>query len=317
MIDKIIPFDAGLLLTIILILIVSGVASRLAKSAINKYLRNIAASQESRDYDNATRLRFFKNGVNFTIVIIALLAITYTIPSLRALAVTLFAGAGIFAAVVAFASQAALSNIVSGIFIVWFKPFRVGDIVVVSTHFGTVEDITLRHTVIKGLENKRIIIPNSNISSDVIVNSTIEDPTIQRFVEIWITYDSDLKKAMSIMEEEAIKHPSMMDGRTLEEKLNGEPIVMVRPTGMDELGVKVRASVWAKDLSTSFDMYCDLLREIKYRFDEEGIKIGIPHRYISRELGKETEQNEKLKQYEEEKNIFIQNKTDKKKSDNQ
>ncbi len=289
MIDKIIPFDTGLLLTIILILIVSGVASRLAKSAINKYLRNIVDSQESRDYDNATRLRFFKNGVNFTIVIIALLTITYTIPSLRALAVTLFAGAGIFAAVIAFASQAALSNIISGIFIVWFKPFRVGDIVVVSSHFGMVEDITLRHTVIKGLENKRIIIPNSNISSDVIVNSTIEDPTIQRFVEIWITYNSDLKKAMFIMEEESMKHPLMIDGRTLEEKLNGEPIVLVRTTGMDERGIKIRAGVWAKDLSTSFDMYCDLIRDIKYRFDSEGIQIGVPHRHISNEFKREKE----------------------------
>ncbi len=287
MIDKIIPFDAGLLLTILLILIVAGIASRLAKSAINKHLRNIVDSQESRDYDNATRLRFLKNGVNLIIFIAAILLITYTIPSLRALAVTLFAGAGIFAAFIAFASQKAFSNIVSGIFIVWFKPFRVGDIVVVGTYFGVVEDITLRHTVIKGLENKRIIIPNSNISSDVIVNSTIEDPTIQRFVEIWITYDADLKKAMSIMEEEAMKHPHRIDGRTLEEKINGEPIVLVRTTGMDERGIKIRASVWAKDLSVSFDMYCDLLRDIKYRFDDEGIKMGVPHRYLSQNFNQE------------------------------
>jgi small-conductance mechanosensitive channel len=287
MIDKIIPFDNGLLLTIILILIVAGIASRLAKSAINKYLRNIADSRESKDYDNATRLRFLKNGVNFIIVILGILLITYTIPSLRALAVTLFAGAGIFAAFIAFASQTALSNIVSGIFIVWFKPFRVGDIVMVNTYFGVVEDITLRHTVIKGLENKRIIIPNSNISSDIIVNTTIEDPTTQRFVEIWITYDANLKKAMSIMEEEAMKHPDMIDGRTLEERIKGEPIVLVRPTGMDERGIKVRASVWARDFSTSFDMYCDLIRDIKYRFDEEGIRMGVPHRHVSQSFNPE------------------------------
>ena len=289
MIDKIIPFDTGLLLTIVLILIVSGVASRLAKSAINKHLRNIADSQESKDYDNATRLRFLKNGVNLIIVVLAILLITYTIPSLRALAVTLFAGAGIFAAFIAFASQKAFSNIVSGIFIVWFKPFRVGDVVVVNSHFGTVEDITLRHTVIKGLENRRIIIPNSNISSDVIVNSTIEDPKTQRFVEIWINYDSDLKRAMQIMEEEGMKHPSMIDERTLEEKINGEPAVLVRTTGMDERGIKIRSSVWAKDTSTSFDMYCDLLRDIKYRFDEEGIKMGVPHRHVSQSLNQEVE----------------------------
>lgn len=287
--DKIIPFDTGLLLTIILVLIVAGIASRLAKSAINKHLRNIQDSQESKDYDNATRLRFLKNGVNFIIVIVAILLITYTIPSLRALAVTLFAGAGIFAAFIAFASQKAFSNIVSGIFIVWFKPFRVGDIVVVNTHFGVVEDITLRHTVIQGLENKRIIIPNSNISSDIIVNSTIEDPKIQRFVEIWITYDSDLLKAMQIMQEEALKHPNMLDERTLEEKIKGEPIVPVRTTAMEEQGIKIRASVWAKDPGSAFEMYCDLLRDIKLRFDEVGIKVGAPHRYIHQNRDKNVE----------------------------
>ena len=285
--DTIISFDAKLLLTILLILIVAGVASRLAKAAINKNLRNISDSQESHHYDSATRLRFLKNGVNFIIVIVSTLLITYTIPSLRALAVTLFAGASIFAAFIAFASQQAFSNIVSGIFIVWFKPFRVGDIVVVGTHFGMVEDITLRHTVIRGLENKRIIIPNSNISSDVIVNSTIEDPKIQRFIEIWINYDADLKRAMEIIEEEALKHPDMLDERTIEERLNGEPIVLVRPTGMDERGIKIRASVWAKDPPTSFNVYCDLIREIKYRFDEEGIQMGVPHRHISQYVQKE------------------------------
>ncbi|WP_291721083.1 mechanosensitive ion channel family protein [Bernardetia sp.] len=294
MIDKVIPFDTKLLFTIILILIVAGVASRLAKSAINKHLRNIEDSQESKDYDNATRLRFLKNGVNFIIVIVSILLITYTIPSLRALAVTLFAGASIFAAFIAFASQQAFSNIVSGIFIVWFKPFRVGDIVVVGTHFGAVEDITLRHTVIRGLENKRIIIPNSNISSDVIVNSTIEDPKIQRFVEIWINYDADLKRAIQIMEEEAMKHPEMIDGRSLEDRINGDPIVMVRPTGMDERGIKIRASVWAKDPPTSFDLYCDLIREIKYRFDKEGIQMGVPHRHVSQSYGNYNEQNQQI-----------------------
>lgn len=91
------------------------------------------------------------------------------------------------------------------------------------------------------------------------------------------------------MEEEAMKHPSMIDERTLDEKIKGEPIVLVRTTGMDERGIKIRASVWAKDLSTSFDMYCDLIRDIKYRFDKEGIKMGVPHRHLSQSFNQELE----------------------------
>jgi len=71
----------------------------------------------------------------------------------------MLAGAGILAVAVGFASQAALSNIISGVFVVIFKPFRVGDRLKINELTGVVEDITLRHTVIRDLENKRIIIP--------------------------------------------------------------------------------------------------------------------------------------------------------------
>lgn len=89
---------------------------------------------------------------------------------------TLFAGAGIFAAIIALASQQALSNIISGIFIVISKPFRVGDYIELSIlHRGTVEDITLRHTVIRDIQNNRIIVPNSKINSETIVNYHLND----------------------------------------------------------------------------------------------------------------------------------------------
>ena len=85
-----------------------------------------------------------------------------SIPSLKNLGTALFAGAGVMAAVKGFASQAAFSNIISGVFVILFKPFRVGDIVQLTNGLkGKVTDITFRHTVIKDYENRRIIIPNS------------------------------------------------------------------------------------------------------------------------------------------------------------
>jgi small conductance mechanosensitive channel len=132
----------------------------------------------------------------------------YAIPSLRTLAKSLLAGAGIVAVAIGFASQAALSNIIAGVFIVIFKPFRVKDRVTVKdTINGVIEDITLRHTVIRNFQNRRVIIPNSMISEEIIVNSDIIESKICKWIEIGISYGSDIDLAKSIMAEEAQNHP--------------------------------------------------------------------------------------------------------------
>ena len=128
-------------------------------------------------------------------------------------------GAGIFAAIVGFASQSAFSNIVSGIFLVIFRPFSVGDRVKVGQLYnGDVEDITLRHTVIKDFENKRIVIPNTVISNEIIVNSTIIDEKVCMFLEFGISLESNIQKAQDIIQEEAMKSRYCIDNRTEEEK---------------------------------------------------------------------------------------------------
>ena len=179
-----------------------------------------------------TRYRFFKHFTSAMIYIIGFGVAIYSIPSLRTLSVSLFAGAGILAVIIGFASQHAFANIVSGIFIVIFKPFRVGDRITIGTDVrGVVEDINLRHTIIRNFENKRIIVPNSIISNEKIENASIGDEKICRFVEFGISYDSNIDKAMKIMEKEALKHPLHIDNRSDEEKEKNDPIVRVRVIG--------------------------------------------------------------------------------------
>src|SRR5690606_31175988 len=142
---------------------------------------------------DATKYSFIKNAISFIVYTAAIIVIFYSIPKLRTLGTTLFAGAGIIAAIFAFASQQAFSNIIGGIFIVIFKPFRVGDWVNIANQYtGIVEDINLRHTVIKDFENRRIIIPNSVISSETIVNSNVEDDKICKHIPFSISYDSSI-----------------------------------------------------------------------------------------------------------------------------
>jgi small-conductance mechanosensitive channel len=266
-----------LIFIVVLIIVSAIVVARVIRFLLKRYLDD--ASEKLKI--DPTRYKFYRNAIDVVIYMLAGFAIIYSIPQLRTIGTTLFAGAGIFAAILGLASQEAFSNIIGGIFIVIFKPFRVNDIIKVGTNpYGFVEDITLRHTVIKSFENRRIIIPNSIIGRETILNSSIVDERLCNHIDLGISYDSNIDKAMHIIREEAMKHPLFLDERTNEEKLKGIPAVDVRVLGYSESAVQLRASVWTKDHITGFDLKCDLYKSIKERFDVEGVHIPATFRTV-------------------------------------
>lgn len=276
LLDKL-GFNLLLLGKIILIILGAFILERFIHFLLKRaYKRRGAPGRE-----DLTRYRFLKNATRFIVGLMAFASIVYAIPSVKHLAVTLFAGAGILVAILGLATQRAFSNIISGVFIVGFKPFRVGDLLEVAGHRGTVEDITLRHTVINTFENRRVIIPNALISDEVLINSTINDETTCQFVEFGISYESDLDLAMRILQEEAESHPSCLDHRTEEDLAKGEPKVAVRLIQIADSSLVLRAYAWASDPLTARAMHFDLNRSVKLRFDREGIEIPYPHRTIT------------------------------------
>jgi small-conductance mechanosensitive channel len=266
----------------IIVIIIAWIILRFLRFLLGKFLKR---SSEELNVD-PTKYHFLKNGLNFIIYLAAIIVILYTIPEFKSLGVSLFASAGILAAIIGFASQAAFSNIISGIFIVIFKPFRVSDIIQVGDRVtGRVEDITLRHTVVRNFENRRYILPNSVISSEVILNSSIIDQKIANFVIVSISYDSDLDFAMKVMQEEAMNHPSLIDNRTPEEIQYDEPVVLMRVMALSDYSIELRATCWSSDFVDGFMMRTDLIKSIKQRFDREGIEIPFPHRTIVNKVG--------------------------------
>ncbi|MCO6476147.1 MAG: mechanosensitive ion channel family protein [Phaeodactylibacter sp.] len=231
--------------------------------------------------NDPTNYVFLRHAITAVIYVLGFSWAVYSLPSLRTVANSLLAGAGILAVAVGFASQHALSNIISGIFIVIFKPFGVNDRLRFQNGLqGIVEDITLRHVVIRDFENRRILIPNSVISEEIIINADFGDDTICKFVEIDISYDSDIDLARAIILEEALRHPLKIDGRTPEQIEAGRPEILVRVIALGEYYVRLRAYVWARNNADAFELGCDLMESIKKRFDREGIEIPFPYRTI-------------------------------------
>lgn len=226
-----------------------------------------------------------KHSLYVLIYCAATIVVIYNIPPLRQIALSLLASAGILAIILGFAAQHAFSNIVSGIFIILFKPFKVGDIIEMSEHLmGVVEDITLRHTVIRNFEHRRIVVPNAEMSREVIVNSDIRDARIRKHYNINLAYSANVALAMAIIVEEAIRHPLCIDNRSPEEIAAEAPIVEIKLIGLNNYSLNLRAWIWAKNAENAFDLACDLNLIIKKRFDEAGIPLALPHYIISNHL---------------------------------
>jgi len=270
--------EATLTVTVIVILFITIVVQYLLKRAFKRF----ESSRARNEMEDPTNVRFLYYSLLALIYITGIGFAIWNIPSLRHIAQSMLASAGILAIVIGFASQQALGNIVSGVFIVMFKPYRINDrITIKDTLRGVVEDINLRHTIIRNFENQRIIIPNSIIGNEILINSNYIDDKLCKFINVGISYGSDIDKAKMIMAEEVENHPLNIDVRSEEDIEKGVPRVMVRVVMLGESSVNLRAWAWAADPPNAFVLECEILESVKKRFDKEGIVIPFPQRTIS------------------------------------
>ena len=196
---------------------------------------------------------------------------------------TLLASGGIMAVVLGFAAQDALSNVAGGVMILAFKPFVIGDFVryVDVGVSGTVEEISLRHTAIRTPGNKRLIIPNGKINQGVIENANYADNRACEFLNIGITYETDMNRAIEVLRDEVMRNPLHIDVRDPETQRD-DPEVKVEVVELADSAVVIRAWLWANDLDNAMKLKFQINKSIKNRFDSEGIDFAYPHITISK-----------------------------------
>lgn len=218
-----------------------------------------------------TSYRLLRRLVNVGIYILGIGVAVYTVPQLRQLSYALFASAGFIGIVVGFAAQEALGNIIAGIFIVLFDPFEVDNNIETQQHYGTVEDITLRQTIIRTPSNERVVVPNAKILDDYIINYSKDETRSRYEVQFAVSYDEDVDAVREIMLEAA-------DGHELTE--TGESEVILKD--LDDSAMILELRIWAEDRPTVWRAGQELREGIKKRFDEEGVTIPFPQRTIHR-----------------------------------
>jgi small conductance mechanosensitive channel len=209
-------------------------------------------------------------------------AIAAQIIPLNNLAISLLASSGVLVIVIGFAAQETVSNLISGFFISFFRPFSINDLIVLvdKNITGIVEDITMRHTIIRTFENNRVVIPNSIINKSIIENRDLKDHKACRFLVMSIAYHADLDKARAIMIEEATNHPLLIDNRSKKDIKDGVPWFKVILSQLSSSSVDLRITLWTKTSGDAFVALADLRESIKKRFDAEGIEIPYPTQNI-------------------------------------
>jgi small conductance mechanosensitive channel len=170
--------------------------------------------------------------------------------------------------VIAFALQNSLSNFASGILMLIYRPFDIGEVINVAGVLGKVESMNLLSTQLRTPDNQLVIVPNNSVWGDVIINVT--GITSRRIdMTFGIGYSDDIDKAQKILEE-------IVSGNELVLK---EPEAVVKLHELADSSVNFVCRPWVKP-ADYWTVYWDITREVKRRFDAEGVSIPFPQRDV-------------------------------------
>lgn len=256
--------------TIIIILATTIITARLLDRMLKRSLpRVLEVGGVKREVDETIN-SITRRMLVASVYLIGFLLIILQVPSLHRVAVAMLAGAGIATIAISFAAQDSLSNIISGIFLAVFKPFRIGDYIDFQGSYGQIEDLTLRHTVIRTWDLRRIVVPNASMGKENVINWSIGDPEVIWPVNIGIAYTADIDLARKIIVEETRKHPHVLKDRDIN----------VRVTELGDFAVNLRLSFHVPNRDLAWDSGCDIREAVKKRFDCEGVEIPYPYQNV-------------------------------------
>ncbi|MFC1494729.1 mechanosensitive ion channel family protein [Thermodesulfobacteriota bacterium] len=218
-----------------------------------------------------TFYRYFIRIKNVLIFIIAAFVYSTIVPGIKNLLAPVLASAGAIALIGGFAAKSTIANYVAGLLIAFYQPVKIGDKIEIDGQYYTVEEITLRHTIGRSLQNIRILIPNSKLDEMILVNYSIIDPRILCVLKLGVSYDTDIDLARRLILEEAENCP-------YKDSKAEKPLVRVISHEDFSIGLRLYLWVPAPDDIRSARFW--LLEKIKKRFDTEGIEIPFPYRTL-------------------------------------
>ncbi len=214
---------------------------------------------------DSTLFNFLGNVARYILIAFAILFVLNTFGIQTTSVVAVIGAAGL---AIGLALQGTLSNVAAGVMIVFFRPIKIGDFVEVNGQSGTVKEITLNFTELASIGNVQIIIPNSEVWGNTIVNYSTY-PTRRAEWTFGVGYDASLKDA-----EDVIRNAIMSDPRSL---AYPEPFLQVN--ALNDSSVDFLVRVWC-DRDEYWQYQADMKRKVKEELDAASITIPFPTRTI-------------------------------------
>lgn len=261
-------------ISIVVIVAIIVVVNRVLDELINRTIRR------KRKKNVTTLLMFIKRIKKLILYSLMVLLCLEQFDAFHKFSITVLSGLGIGSVVLGLAAQESMKNFFGSLALVIGDAYEVGDFIECSMQgvSGTVEDITMRHTIIRTINNRRVIIPNCQMNSYIIENFNYKDNENVKLVDYSISYEADIDKAISIIKDEMKKlyRPS-------KKGINKDvEFPKIRVASWNDSSISLRAWVWGKDNNDVYDNMYKLNYVIKKRFDEENIEIPYPHVVVTK-----------------------------------
>jgi small conductance mechanosensitive channel len=254
----------------LLFLLLATLMVRLVRLGVAKALK-----RDHKQVIDRTAVAFLVQLAQIGIFVLAFIFYAHLVPELRALGTALLAGVSVASVIIGLAAQNTLGNLIAGISLLLYRPFRVGDRVQINAptglEMGTVENLTLGYTILQTFDNRRIVVPNSVMISQITVNLTHSRVLAQ--VPISIDYAADVSRARHILTELAQNHHLV------------QAVVNCPVTQLDSSSVTLTLRVWCANIGDAKQVEFDLYEQAKERFEGEG--IARPSSYQTVVLKKE------------------------------
>lgn len=177
---------------------------------------------------------------------------------------SLIAALGAAGLTASFALQGSLSNLVSGMQIIFTKPFKMGDYLAFGGYEGTVKRIEILYTVLATFDNKEVIVPNSKITGDVVVNFTTNG-TRRLDLSYGVAYSADLRRAKDLLRGLAERDVRVLDA----------PAPVIAVGELKDSSVTLVMKLWCKQ-EDYWDLYYAMQEAVKLAFDKAGVPIPFP-----------------------------------------
>jgi small-conductance mechanosensitive channel len=252
----------GAVLYAVLLLLIASLLARALRGTVDRVL-----ARDEQAHIDRTVASFLTQLAQIAIFLVALTVYAHIIPELQRVGTALLAGVSIASVVIGLAAQNTLGNLIAGLSLLLYRPIRLDDLVQVTTpggpEIGIVEQLTLGYTLLRTADDRRIVVPNSTMATQVTVNLNTWNLQAMAIVPVGIGADEDVAEVRHSLLSIAAAHPRV-------ERVIDCPI---RPHG--ESGVALSLRVWCRDSETANQVRRELADRIRDQLAAHGVPATI------------------------------------------